>query len=121
MMICVMCNTNKAVMYDVWENSGLICGACAEVCFWDYIVENKNDLRYVIIKRKLYYIGDSKIGQVKAIKRFDLDREITTKELKYKGLIPDEYDSLLPDNAEFVVEKEREKDWFIESLEDHSS
>ena len=75
---------------------------------WDEIVKEKEE--YVIVSGCCYFISDRIVGGKRGldgkhfkIKMFDSKKIIETDNLRFVGVVPEEYRYLLPNTAKFIV------------------
>ena len=116
-MKCEICGkefTTFAYGEGVFRN---LCGdsKCFNTKFWQEKVKSvkEDPSKFVVVKGECYYVGDENDrssfrghnGARFKIRRDDGTVFITTN-LWYNGEIPQEFRKFLPDNAEFVKDKE---------------
>lgn len=102
MLTCIVCG--KEIEENPYKNATLCGIECHYKKYWDNEVKRKNET--IRIKGKLYSIDenlkdniDSKYGnKTLKIRIIETKEEVEVK-VWFKGLVPEEYCSLLPDNA----------------------
>ena len=75
---------------------------------WDEIVKEKEE--YVVVSGCCYFISERIVGGKRGfdgkhfkIKMLDSKKIIETDNLRFVGVIPEEYRYLLPNTAQFIV------------------
>jgi len=108
-MNCIICN--KEIKESEYTNEILCSSECFHVNYWNEMVDRKYELNIVRIDGEQYYIENENSNSIRGfggrkhtIRFFD-GREVISTNLWCNGTIPKSHRKLLPDNAEFVVEK----------------
>jgi len=111
---CMECGYEKELMFDESTVTRLILSQrCFECDFWYRLYILRDDPSMVRIDGKNYHLGqeygvkeDAKgFGGRRFDIRFFKGATITTTNLSFNGVIPDNFKERLPDNAEFVEDE----------------
>jgi len=108
-MNCIICD--KEIKESEYTNAILCSSECFHINYWNEMVDRKDELNIVRVDGEQYYIENENSNSIrgfggrKHIIRFYDGREVISTNLWYNGTIPKSHRWLLPDNAEFVIEK----------------
>ncbi len=106
-MKCIVCG--KEINRSKYTNAVLCSSECYHINFWNEKVKGKDNPNIVRIDGTQYFIGDENsnspvrgyCGRKFKIEKFN-GQIIETTNLWYNGDIPEEFRSVLSDNAKFI-------------------